>query len=474
MIARRPHRPPAQLASAVCVAVALAAPAPADEATLAPLKDNTIFSESNSRSNGIGIGLFAGRTAPRNNGAIRRALLAFDIAAAVPAGATITSARLELRVTMSIAGSEPVTVHRLLADWGEAMSNAGGSEGTGAPAQMGDVTWRFRFFNDTSTEWDSLGGDFVGVASASAQAGNSGTVTWGSTAEMVADVQGWLDAPAGNFGWIVVGNESQTTTAKRFGSGEETTASSRPRLVLEFEPSGNPPTPTAVPPNTPSPTITPADTPTSTLAPTDTRTAIVTNTATLTLAPTGTRTPTISVTNTATPTLPPTGTRTSAIAPTSTRTPVVPPTETPPVSPTASATPTASHTATVTPDTAQPSATAEPTQTATPTAVDSASPTPEITATASDTPGPDTPTATSPPEPTATATPIVAICPGDCDGSGTVEINELITCVNIALGTQPPSVCPACDPSGGGTVEINELIAAVNRALSGCVPLLPL
>ena len=62
------------------------------------------------------------------------------------------------------------------------------------------------------------------------------------------------------------------------------------------------------------------------------------------------------------------------------------------------------------------------------------------------------------------------VCAGDCDGSNTVAINELITCVNIALGTAAVSTCTACDADGGGTVTINELISAVNAALNGCIP----
>jgi hypothetical protein len=59
-------------------------------------------------------------------------------------------------------------------------------------------------------------------------------------------------------------------------------------------------------------------------------------------------------------------------------------------------------------------------------------------------------------------------CAGDCDGNGTVVINELISCVGIALGNRAVSTCSACDPNGNGTVAINELILAVNAALQGC------
>src|SRR5215475_6306744 len=59
-------------------------------------------------------------------------------------------------------------------------------------------------------------------------------------------------------------------------------------------------------------------------------------------------------------------------------------------------------------------------------------------------------------------------CPGDCDGDGEVSINELIIGVNIALGTQAISACPAMDSNGDGAVTVNELIRAVTAALNGC------
>lgn len=66
-------------------------------------------------------------------------------------------------------------------------------------------------------------------------------------------------------------------------------------------------------------------------------------------------------------------------------------------------------------------------------------------------------------------TPVLAqSCVGDCDGSNNVVINELVICVNIALGNSPVSACESCDSNGDGTVIVNELILAVNNALNGC------
>ncbi|HSP97769.1 MAG TPA: DNRLRE domain-containing protein, partial [Candidatus Dormibacteraeota bacterium] len=96
--------------------------------TLAPAKDTTIYAEGE-LGNGAGTSLFAGATADLNNGAPRRALLAFDVAGSIPAGAVVTSATLTLTVTMSVSGPQPVTLHRLLADWGEGTSDAPNAEG---------------------------------------------------------------------------------------------------------------------------------------------------------------------------------------------------------------------------------------------------------------------------------------------------------------------------------------------------------
>src|SRR5262249_11447282 len=63
-----------------------------------------------------------------------------------------------------------------------------------------------------------------------------GTYTWGSSSQMVADVQDWLDAPSANFGWIVIGEESTPTTAKRFDSRENPTPANRPKLTIVFSP----------------------------------------------------------------------------------------------------------------------------------------------------------------------------------------------------------------------------------------------
>ena len=64
-------------------------------------------------------------------------------------------------------------------------------------------------------------------------------------------------------------------------------------------------------------------------------------------------------------------------------------------------------------------------------------------------------------------------CVGECSGDGVVNVNELILGVNIALGSQPLSVCRSFDCQGDGTVPINCLIQAVNNAFNSCPPTPP-
>jgi len=59
-------------------------------------------------------------------------------------------------------------------------------------------------------------------------------------------------------------------------------------------------------------------------------------------------------------------------------------------------------------------------------------------------------------------------CPGDCDGSGHVTVDELVMGVNIALGLGDPLQCRAFDSDGDGRVSVDELVTAVNSALIGC------
>ncbi len=70
--------------------------------------------------------------------------------------------------------------------------------------------------------------------------------------------------------------------------------------------------------------------------------------------------------------------------------------------------------------------------------------------------------------PTTTGTVTPPPCTGDCDGGGTVTVDELLRGANIALGGATISDCPAFDCNGTGQVTVDCVVAAVDFALNGC------
>ena len=194
--------------------------------SLNPTQDNSIFSEGNN-SNALG-SLYAGATPSLT---VRRALLEFDIAGSLPAGAVINSVLLSLTQTkIGPAGAATFELHPLLAAWGE-----GGSSGTGAGGAptTGDATWNFRLYNTNS--WSLPGGDFGSTSGTAAFGTSNGIYTFSSQPGLVADVQNWLNTPGTNFGWILrAADESPgVTTARELGSRENPPVQ-RPTLTVSY------------------------------------------------------------------------------------------------------------------------------------------------------------------------------------------------------------------------------------------------
>ena len=217
----------------------------ADTVTLSAVKDNTLYEPVAQdafaiMSDGAGPTMFAGKVKDAKNAAnqvaIRRAVLEFDVAGSIPAGATIDSVQLTLVCDkVGQNANYDVTLHRALAEWGQGTSNTGNSQqGRGEPATTDDATWQHTFY--PSQLWTTQGGDYAPTASATRAVGPTGTYTWGSTSGMVADVQAWLDTPAQNHGWLIKSNESVIQTTKRFATRENGTVNNRPKLVVNYTP----------------------------------------------------------------------------------------------------------------------------------------------------------------------------------------------------------------------------------------------
>lgn len=195
----------------------------AQEITLTPEIDNTIFSESDS-SNGSGDYLFTGKT---NQGGERRALLKFNLSS-LQAGNVISSAELKLYVSKTIHDEVSVSLYLLTSDWGEGLSNALGQEGMGATPSTGDATWNYAFFDTVS--WMKPGGDYINEPSATIPVNQSNLYYSWTGSGVVSDVMGWLANPSENFGWIVI-TEAELS-AKRFNSREN--VNSPPQLVVHY------------------------------------------------------------------------------------------------------------------------------------------------------------------------------------------------------------------------------------------------
>ena len=140
-----------------------------------------------------------------------RALMKFDLATALPAGAKITFAQLSLEVVgQPVDGDTPSSfqLRRMLRDWGEG-TKQGHPPTLGAPATMGEANWTHRFAL-TSNEWAAPGG-VEGIDFAAANSGEQfvygislSPYLFDATTDMLTDLQSWLAHPETNFGWMLL------------------------------------------------------------------------------------------------------------------------------------------------------------------------------------------------------------------------------------------------------------------------------
>jgi len=69
---------------------------------------------------------------------------------------------------------------------------------------------------------------------------------------------------------------------------------------------------------------------------------------------------------------------------------------------------------------------------------------------------------------TSTAGKAQNVCVGDCSGDEAVTVDEVVTCVNMALDLPDSGTCMECDGDSSGEVEITDIVEAVSDALTGC------
>jgi len=224
---------PALLVATVLAVTATGARA--DQVTLNPTKDATLYEDADGAlANGSGQFLFAGRTSAAAGTTVRRALLQFDVAGSLPPGAIVTGVSLDLHLSRKPISAPPLDVefHRVTTEWSEGPTDPIGQEGPGGTSVAGDSTWIHTTF-DTAF-WTSAGGDFLAAVSAAATVDDIGDYSL-TDPQLTADVQDMLDNPSQNFGWILIGDETDTRRARRFDSR---TGSTAPSLRIDFLPAG--------------------------------------------------------------------------------------------------------------------------------------------------------------------------------------------------------------------------------------------
>lgn len=211
----------------------------AETVTLFPVADATLIELWPSNSFGAGHWIASGTT---QNGNSNRALLKFDVAAAIPAGSTITDVGLYVTVTRDPVDGynpSPSSLRRMLRPWGEGANPTPViSPGFGLPALPGDATWSHASWGTNA--WTIPGGlegvDYSAAISTTTEIAEARTTPYffesGGT---IADVQFWLDYPESNFGWMLKAeDELSRFTARRFGSRELEDPGESPQLVITY------------------------------------------------------------------------------------------------------------------------------------------------------------------------------------------------------------------------------------------------
>ncbi len=202
----------------------------ADTLVLEAARDATLIEDPDGAlANGAGPAIYAGRTNQQER-SIRRGLLFFDVASALPRPALIESVTLSLTLVPSNPGSTDIRVVRVLSDWGEGASYSEG--GRGAPSEPGDATWLHTFYDQEF--WEYAGGQFVGRESGRLNVEGPGSYALQGSIHLLQDVRLWAMAPGRNFGWMLIGDEARRGTVQAFASREHQDPGARPILTVTY------------------------------------------------------------------------------------------------------------------------------------------------------------------------------------------------------------------------------------------------
>ena len=169
--------------------------------------DTRISQNSATTNFGTSTTLSASGDSPTGSGRDVSALLRWDLSS-IPAGSTIQSASLTLRITD--ASSNSYTLFALKRAWSE-------STATWQQAATGS-TWQMAGAKGANDRDAAVLGSIAAAA--------AGTFTVALNAAGLAKVQQWVNTPSLNFGFIVANASNRDTLG--FASSETTTVANRP------------------------------------------------------------------------------------------------------------------------------------------------------------------------------------------------------------------------------------------------------
>ncbi len=202
-----------------------------DTVKLPAIQDNTLYENAAGLiSNGQGKYLHSGKG---STGLIRRALVRFALVEFIPPCSKVLSVTLKMHLSGGTNIDKTIHLRKITENWGEGNSNAPGLEEDGTTAASFDATWIHKYYN--TENWSTAGGTYSSATSGSSVVGTPGYYTWNSTPQMVSDVQAWLDNQSDALGWMLLGDESASSTAKRFHSSESDTVAFVPEITVVYQ-----------------------------------------------------------------------------------------------------------------------------------------------------------------------------------------------------------------------------------------------
>jgi len=199
--------------------------------SIAPTKDTTLYQFNTGSSNGLGESFWTSLGTGSN---ALHSLLAFNVQAGVPAGATITNARLELNA-LAISGAPGLAVYAVPRNpsvaWVEGNANAASDESTPPTALGNAATWSHRqwFSSGALGAWSTAGGDRQLPALATSNIVQTGALVLSSTA--LLDHVRTIHTSTTSYDGLLL---APTAGAARFASDENAIVASRPRLVVDY------------------------------------------------------------------------------------------------------------------------------------------------------------------------------------------------------------------------------------------------